>query len=104
MAFARFHAVPYYAYMKLKMLGLNGPIIICCNAERSLRTEEQTVAFAAKAQATEAAKSRASSSGPEPAKRQKSTRDASNDDSGIPQTHLADKIDATSAAAGPDPK
>ena len=47
-AFARFNAVPHYAYLKLKMPGPRGVIIVNGNTERSLRTEEHTVALAAK--------------------------------------------------------
>ena len=47
-AFARFNAVPHYAYLKLKMPGPRGIIIVNGNTERSLRTEEQTTALAAK--------------------------------------------------------
>ena len=42
-AFARFNAVPHYAYLKLKMPGPRG-------VERSLRTEEHTAALAAEVQ------------------------------------------------------
>jgi hypothetical protein len=35
-AFARFNAVPHYAYLKLKMPGPNGVIIVNGNTERSL--------------------------------------------------------------------
>jgi hypothetical protein len=54
-AFARFHAVPNYAYLKLKMPGPNGVIIVNGNTERSLRTEEQIMTFAAEVQAAEEA-------------------------------------------------
>jgi hypothetical protein len=54
-AFASFNAVPQYAYLKLKMLGPNGVIIVNGNTERSLRTEEQTATFTAEVQATEEA-------------------------------------------------
>jgi hypothetical protein len=54
-AFARFNVVPHYAYLKLKMPGPNGVITVNGNTERSLRTEEQTAAFAAKVQASEEA-------------------------------------------------
>jgi hypothetical protein len=54
-AFARFNAVPHYAYLKLKMPGPNGVITVNGNTERSLQTEEQTAAFAAEAQASEEA-------------------------------------------------
>ena len=54
-AFARFNAVPHYAYLKLKMPGPNGVIIVNGSTERSLQTEEQTASFAAKVQASEEA-------------------------------------------------
>jgi hypothetical protein len=54
-AFARFNVVPHYAYLKLKMPGPNGVITVNGNTERSLRTEEQTAAFAAEVQASEEA-------------------------------------------------
>ena len=44
--FARFNAVPHYAYLKLKMPGPRGVITVNGNMERSLRTEEHTVALA----------------------------------------------------------
>ena len=40
--FARFNAVPHYAYLKLKMPGPRGIITVNGNTERSLRTEEHT--------------------------------------------------------------
>ena len=46
-AFVRFNAVAHYAYLKLKMPGPRGVIIVNGNMERSLRTEEHTVALAA---------------------------------------------------------
>ena len=49
-AFARFNAVPHYAYLKLKMPGPCGIIIVNGNTERSLRTEEHTAALAAEVQ------------------------------------------------------
>ena len=49
-AFARFNAVPHYAYLKLKMPGPRGIITVNGNMERSLRTEEHTVALAAEVQ------------------------------------------------------
>ena len=49
-AFARFNAVPHYAYLKLKMPGPRGVIIVNGNMERSLRTEEHTAALAAEVQ------------------------------------------------------
>ena len=50
--FARFNAVPHYAYLKLKMSGPRGVITINGNTERSLRTEEHTAALAAEAQSS----------------------------------------------------
>jgi hypothetical protein len=49
-AFARFNAVPYYAYLKLKMPGPRGVITVNGNMERSLRTEEHIAALAAEVQ------------------------------------------------------
>ena len=49
-AFARFNAVPHYAYLKLKMPRPRGVITVNGNMERSLRTEEHTVALAAEMQ------------------------------------------------------
>ena len=49
-AFTRFNAVPHYAYLKLKMHGPHGVIIVNGNMERSLRTEEHTAALAAEVQ------------------------------------------------------
>jgi hypothetical protein len=54
-AFVGFNAVPHYAYLKLKMQGPNGVIIVNGNTKRSLRTEEQTGTFTAEVQATEEA-------------------------------------------------
>ena len=51
-AFARFNAVPHYAYLKLKMPGPRGVITVNGNTERSLRTEEHTMALAAEAQSS----------------------------------------------------
>ena len=45
--FARFNAVPHYAYLKLKTPGPRGVITVNGNTERSLRTEEHTAALAA---------------------------------------------------------
>ena len=39
-AFACFNAVPHYAYLKLKIPGPRGVIIVSGNKERSLRAEE----------------------------------------------------------------
>ena len=49
-AFARFNAVPHYAYLKLKMLGPRGVITVNGNTERSLGTEEHIAALTAEAQ------------------------------------------------------
>ena len=51
-AFARFNAVPHYAYLKLKMPRPRGVITVNGNIERSLRTEEHTAALAAEAQSS----------------------------------------------------
>ena len=51
-AFARFNAVPHYAYLKLKMPGPRGVITVNGNTERSLRTEEHTAALATKVQSS----------------------------------------------------
>lgn len=48
-AFTRFNVVPHYAYLKLKMPGPRGVIIVNGNMECSLHTEEHTAALAAKA-------------------------------------------------------
>ena len=45
-AFARFNAVPHYAYLKLKMPGPRGVITVNGNTERSLCIEEHTAALA----------------------------------------------------------
>ena len=47
MAFARFNAVPHYAYLKLKMPSPRGIIIVSGNTERSSRAEECAAALAA---------------------------------------------------------
>ena len=47
MAFARFNAIPHYAYLKLKMPGPRGVIIVSGSTERSLCTEEYATALAA---------------------------------------------------------
>ena len=49
-AFARFNAVPHYAYLKLKMPGPRDVITVNGNMERSLRTEEHTAAIATEVQ------------------------------------------------------
>ena len=46
MAFARFNAIPHYAYLKLKMPGPRGVITVRGNTERSLRAEEYVAALA----------------------------------------------------------
>ena len=51
-AFARFNAVPHYAYLKLKMPGPRGVITVNGNTERSLHTEEHTAALAAEVQSS----------------------------------------------------
>ena len=51
-ALARFNAVPHYAYLKIKMTGPRGVIIVNGNTERSLRTEEHTAALTAEAQSS----------------------------------------------------
>ena len=50
--FARFNAVPHYAYLKLKMPGPRGVIAVNGNTERSLRMEEHTAALAAEEQSS----------------------------------------------------
>ena len=51
-AFARFNAVPHYAYLKLKMPGPRDVITVNGNMECSLRTEEHTAALAAEVQSS----------------------------------------------------
>ena len=51
-AFAKFNAVPHYAYLKLKMPGPHGVITINGNTERSLRTEENNAALVAEVQSS----------------------------------------------------
>ena len=46
-AFARFNAVPHYAYLKLKMPGPRVVITVNGNTERSIRAEEYMTALAA---------------------------------------------------------
>ena len=46
-AFARFNAVPHYAYLKLKMPGPRGVITVNGSTKRSLRAEEYATALAA---------------------------------------------------------
>ena len=50
MALACFNAVPHYVYLKLKMPGPHGVIMVSRNTERSLRTEEYTAALAVETQ------------------------------------------------------
>ena len=50
--FAKFNAVPHYAYLKLKMPGPRGAITVNGNTERSLQTEEHTAALAAEVQSS----------------------------------------------------
>ena len=47
MAFARFNAIPHYAYLKLKMPGPRGIITVSGNTEHFLRTEEDAAALTA---------------------------------------------------------
>ena len=49
-ALSRFNVVPHYAYLKLKMPGPRGVIIVNGNMDRSLHTEEHTAALAAEVQ------------------------------------------------------
>ena len=49
-AFAKFNAVPHYAYLKLKMPGPRGVITVSGNTERSITTEQHTAALAAEVQ------------------------------------------------------
>ena len=51
-AFAKFNAVPHYAYLKLKMPGPRGVITVNGNTKRSLRTEEHKAALAAEIQSS----------------------------------------------------
>ena len=51
-AFAKFNAVPHYAYLKLEMSGPRGVITVKGNTERSLRTEEHTAALTADVQSS----------------------------------------------------
>ena len=51
-AFAKFNAVPHYAYLKLKMPGPRGVITVNGNTKRSLRMEEHTAALAAEVQSS----------------------------------------------------
>ena len=49
-AFARFNAVPHYAYLTLKMPGPRSVITVNGNMKRSLRTEGHTMAVTAEVQ------------------------------------------------------
>lgn len=49
-AFAKFNAVPHYAYLKLKMLGPRGVITVNGNTKSSLHTDEHTAALAVEVQ------------------------------------------------------
>ena len=51
-AFARFNAVPHYAYLKLKMPGPRRVITVNGNTERSLRKGEHIAALAAEVQSS----------------------------------------------------
>ena len=51
-AFARFNVVPHYAYLKLKMPGPHGVIIVNGNTDRSLRMEEHIAALAVEVQSS----------------------------------------------------
>ena len=51
-AFAKFNAVPHYAYLKLKMPGPRGVITVNGNTKLSLRMEEHTAALAAELQSS----------------------------------------------------
>ena len=51
-AFAKFNAVPHYAYLKLKMPGPRGIITVNGNTEHSLRTEEHMAALPAEVQSS----------------------------------------------------
>ena len=51
-AYALFMAKPCYVYLKLKMPGPRGVIIVNGNTEHSLRIEEHTAALAAEAQSS----------------------------------------------------
>ena len=51
-AFARFNAVSHYAYLKLKMPGPRGVIMVNGNTKRPLRTEEHTAALAVEVQSS----------------------------------------------------
>ena len=51
-AFARFNAVPHYAFLKLKMPGPRSVMMVNGNTECSLRTKEHTAALAAEVQSS----------------------------------------------------
>ena len=59
-AFARFNAVPHYAYLKLKMPGPRGVITVNGNTEHSLCMEEHTAALAVEVQSSLSRKSTSS--------------------------------------------
>ena len=44
-AFTRFNAIPYYAFLKLKMPGPHGIITVSGNANRALRSQEDAAAL-----------------------------------------------------------
>ena len=46
-AFARSNAIPHYDFIKLKMPGPRGIILVSGNTERFLRTEEDAAALTA---------------------------------------------------------
>ena len=51
-AFAKFNAVPHYAYLKLKMPGPRGVITVSGNTERSITMEQHTAALASEVQSS----------------------------------------------------
>ena len=51
-AFARFNAVPHYAYLKLKMPGPRRVITVNGNTDRSLHTEEHNAALMTEVQSS----------------------------------------------------
>ena len=48
-AFTSFQAIPHYGYMKLKMPGRNGIIILASDSDVALRAENKTAALALEA-------------------------------------------------------
>ena len=44
-AFTRFHAIPHYGYMKLKMPGTNDIITLVSNPDIALRAENKTASL-----------------------------------------------------------